>query len=70
MARVEVIPLMPSDYDQALRIAMDTSTTGGTIYDLLHLIAAKNWGASQIATLNVRHFEPFTDRLSLKIVAP
>jgi len=40
----------------AIREAEGVGARGGALYDFLHLVAARKAGASQLYTLNHRHF--------------
>jgi predicted nucleic acid-binding protein len=56
--RVHVVEIGIDDLLSALAEAKRRGVRGGAVYDYLHLMAAKQAGASVVATLNVSDFVP------------
>lgn len=54
---VQPVALTGRDVMAALNQAQDRGVRGGAVYDYLHLVAARKAGASQLLTLDRRHFE-------------
>ncbi len=57
LPRVSVIELSTVEILEALEIAYNFGVRGGSVYDYMHLSAAKKGGATVIYTLNLADFQ-------------
>lgn len=69
-ADLQKIMLDAADYLKVCKEAEALGIRGGAVYDALILACARKAGATQIWTLNVRHFEMFAPDLSGVIKEP
>lgn len=60
LQRLTVVPLLESDYARAIRDVAESGRTGGSVYDALHVAAAKKSDCERIYTYNISHFEPLS----------
>lgn len=66
----QVLSLSEEAYKKALQDCVKAGWTGGRVYDMLHLAAARQAGCQQICTFNVRHFRELAPDLAEQIRAP
>ncbi len=52
----QLIPLGPTEYQEALNVTASQNLASGAIYDALHLVGARIAGCQSLLTLNLRHF--------------
>ena len=57
--KLAVVGLSADDYRSVIRRVAGLGLASGSIYDALHMHCAKEIGADQVLTYNVRHFERF-----------
>ncbi len=57
--RLKIVSLTPADLLKAYAEAESRGIRGGSIYDYLHLFAARKAGAERFHTLNLRDFNSF-----------
>ncbi len=62
-----VLSLSTRQYAETIRRCADAGWTGGRVYDVLHLAAAREAGCDQICTLNLRHFRELAPDLRDRI---
>jgi predicted nucleic acid-binding protein len=65
-----LIVLAPSDYPQAVRDLAGRGLSGGRIYDLLHLVAARKQRLDRIYTFNETEWRNLAPDLESLIAAP
>lgn len=68
--RLKVVALTAKETLETLKSAESDGIRGGGIYDALHLKAARKLGATEIFTLNLRHFRAFAPDLAERIREP
>lgn len=56
LPRVKCLDLTAAEMLAAIRAATEVGARGGALYDFLHLVVAREAGASHLYTLNHRHF--------------
>lgn len=56
LPRLKLIELSAANLMEAIRLSGPNGVRGGTIFDFLHLLAARKAGANALYTLNARHF--------------
>jgi predicted nucleic acid-binding protein len=67
---VKVVSLTPRDMITALGQCQARGVRGGAIYDFLHLCAARKAAATDLFTLDVRHFEAIARAGDPRVRAP
>lgn len=60
LPRLTVVSLLESDYVAAIKVVAERGRTGGSVYDALHVIAAKKAECERVYTYNISHFEPLS----------
>ncbi|MGA8654860.1 MAG: PIN domain-containing protein [Chthoniobacterales bacterium] len=68
--RVAIVPLSEEDYFKTVRNAAELGLTGGRIYDVLLLAAAREVEAKHVYTWNIRHFQQIGPDLERRIRTP
>lgn len=68
--RLRMVELSASDVMLAIGQADLAGVRGGALYDYLHVIAARKADATELHTLNARHFEAVTRGIGPQVVAP
>ncbi|MEO6080174.1 MAG: PIN domain-containing protein [Steroidobacteraceae bacterium] len=68
--RLRLIELSASDVMLAIHQADAAGVQGGALYDYLHVIAARKVDATELHSINARHFEAVTRSGGPKIVTP
>ena len=67
---LEVVPLVPTDYLEAVSRLSAAGMAGRILFDMLHVIAAENAGCARILTDNERDFGRLPARKQLTITGP
>jgi predicted nucleic acid-binding protein len=67
LAHFQVLSLSGKEYKEAIRHCANAGWTGGRVYDVLHLAAARQARCQQICTFNVRHFRELAPDLAERI---
>ncbi len=57
LPRFTVVSLDTEDYRAALQAVAEAGLTSGSVYDSLHVIAARKAACDRILTYNLKHFE-------------
>ncbi len=68
--RLTITMLTPAEMLRAMREAEARGVRGGSIFDFLHLVAARKAKAVQFFTLNISHFRAFHRAGDPEIVHP
>ncbi len=67
----ELIALTAADYKAVLRSSVNAGSTGGVIFDALHLQCAQKAGCDRLYTFNLKEFLALaTDSMRSKIATP
>ena len=66
----EVVALSSKDYRKTLEHCAQSGVSGGRVYDMLHLQAAKKEDCERLYTFNLRHFRELASDWSGEIVQP
>lgn len=59
LKRFDIVALDQTDYAEAVATTVSRGLTSGSIYDALHLIAARKGGCERLLTYNLAHFRRF-----------
>jgi predicted nucleic acid-binding protein len=68
--RLRLVELPAGDIMQAIQQADAAGIRGGALYDYLHVIAARKVGATELHSINARHFAAITRGEGPKVIMP
>ncbi len=70
LPHVHVVSLTPKDLSAAFAQCQSRGVRGGSVYDFLHLWAARKAGTETLVTLDLRHFQAIARTGDPRIEAP